>query len=158
MSGKSQRRKQCEKVTWSEEKQVCNQNGASVRIEKHAAYGAHSARKFVIHLSVLGGCATTLQPEDSGAKQTRGFVSLLRGTVRVENPLGLETDSECVEQVSHRKRRLSTLSLWLCSSFSVVLLHVSTPESLTCGSHHSTSSSWERSQNRTTVFCLSDRA
>lgn len=104
------------------------------------------------------GCATTLQPEDSGAKQTRGFSSLLRGTVRVENPLGVETDSECVEQVSHRKRRLSTLSLWLCSSFSVVLLHVSTPESLTCGSHHSTSSSWERSQNRTTVFCLSDRA
>lgn len=46
----------------------------------------------------------TLQPEDSGAKQTRGFSSLLRGTIRVENPLGVETDSESVEQVSRRRR------------------------------------------------------
>ncbi len=107
------------------------------------------------------GCATTLQPEVSGAKQTKGFSSHLRGTIRVGNPLGAETDSRAGQSQEERQAagsRLSTLSLWLCSSFSVVLLHVSTPESLICGSHHSASSSWERSQNRTTVFCLSDGA
>lgn len=52
---------------------------------------------------------------------------------------------------------LSTFSLWLCSSFRVVLLHVSTPESLTCGSHHAKSSSNECPPKRTIFFCLSDK-
>lgn len=52
---------------------------------------------------------------------------------------------------------LSTFSLWLCSSFKVVLLHVSTPESLTWGSHHAKSSSNECPPKRTIFFCLSDK-
>lgn len=119
----------------------------------------------VIHLLFLR--VRTVAAADSGAKPTRGFSSLLRGSIRVENPRGPETNSERFQQVSSEvtgsekqaaRSRLCTLSLWLCSSFSVVLLHVSTPESFTWGSHHSASSSWERSQNRTTVFCLSDGA
>lgn len=63
------------------------------------------------------------------------------------------------DQMSRLKGRLhnlSTLSLWLCSSLRVVLLHVSTPESLIWGSDHSKSSSKEWPPKYIIFFCLSD--
>lgn len=55
-----------------------------------------------------------------------------------------------------RLHSLSTSSLWLCSSLRVVLLHVSTPESLIWGSDHSKSSSKEWPPKYIIFFCLSD--
>lgn len=57
------------------------------------------------------GCATTLQPEVSGAKQTKGFSSHLRGTIRVGNPLGAETDSRAGQSQEERGRRQEVVSV-----------------------------------------------
>lgn len=72
----------------------------------------------------------------------------------------LMSDREQTKTKSRLKcklHNLSTFSLWLCSSFRVVLLHVSTPESFIWGSDHSKSSSKDWSPKHTILFCLSDK-
>lgn len=93
------------------------------------------------------------------------FCTLRNATVSLETPYLFmhyfnewqRANKDQMSRLKCRLHNLSTFSLWLCSSFRVVLLHVSTPESFIWGSDHSKSSSKEWPPKHTIFFCLSDK-